>query len=85
MKKGYKELLAEANAAVETIPTAEAVKLFGDEEVIFVDIRDSAELARDGKIPGAVHVPRGSLEFAVDPESPMHKPVFSEKKKFVFY
>jgi rhodanese-related sulfurtransferase len=85
MKKGYKELLAEANAAVETIPAAAATHLFGDPTVVFVDIRDSAELARDGKIPGAVHVPRGSLEFAVDPESPMHKPVFGEQKKFVFY
>ena len=85
MKKGYKELLAEANAAIETIPAAEAVQLHGHEDIVFVDIRDSAELAQTGKIPGALHIPRGSLEFAVDPESPMHNPVFASGKKFAFY
>ncbi|MEZ4859750.1 MAG: rhodanese-like domain-containing protein [Caldilineaceae bacterium] len=85
MKKTIKEMLAEANAAIETIPAAEALQLVGNDEVVLVDIRDSAELARDGKIPGSIHVPRGSLEFYVDPTSPMHKPIFAEKKKFVFY
>lgn len=85
MKKGYKELLAEANAAVEAVSADEAQEFLENEDVVFVDIRDSAELERTGTIPGAVHIPRGSLEFAVDPESPMHKPVFSSGKKFVFY
>lgn len=85
MKKGYKELLAEANAAVETIPAADAVQLHGNEDIVFVDILDSAELAQTGKIPGAVHIPRGSLEFVVDPESPMHNPVFASGKKIAFY
>lgn len=85
MKKGYKELLAEANAAIETIPAQEALQRFGREDIVFIDIRDSAELAQQGQIPGAIHVPRGSLEFAVDPASPMHKPVFASGKKFVFY
>ena len=85
MKKSIKEMLAEANAVIETIPAAEAIKLLDDENVILVDIRDSAELARDGRIPGSIHAPRGSLEFYVDPESPMHNPVFSSGKKCVFY
>ena len=85
MKKGYKELLAEANAAVETIPAEDAVQLHGNEDIVFVDILDSAELAQTGKIPGAVHIPRGSLEFVVDPESPMHNPVFASGKKIAFY
>lgn len=41
MKKGYKELLVEANAAIETIPAAEAIKLLDDPNVVFVDLRDS--------------------------------------------
>ena len=45
----------------------------------------SANLQREGKMPGAVHCPRGMLEFWIDPESPYHKPVFAEDKKFLFF
>ena len=85
MPQKIKTMLAEANAEIETIPAAAAMELLNDENVCFIDIRDSAELERDGKIPGAIHVPRGSLEFQVDPDSPMHKQIFASKKKFVFY
>ena len=85
MKKGIRELCAEAEAIVETW-TAERAKVhLDDEDVVLVDIRDIRELWRDGVIPGAVHAPRGMLEFWVDPESPYHKEVFSEDKTFVFY
>ena len=83
--RGYKALLDEANAKVETIPAAEAVPLLGDGSVVFVDLRDPRELDREGRIPGAVHCPRGMLEFWIDPESPYHKPVFAQDKTFVFF
>ena len=83
--RGYKALLDEANAKVETIPAAEAVPLLGDASTVFVDLRDPRELEREGRIPGAVHCPRGMLEFWIDPESPYHKPVFAEDKRFVFF
>jgi rhodanese-related sulfurtransferase len=83
--RGYKALLDEANAKVETIPAAEAVPLLGDGSVVFVDLRDPRELEREGRIPGAIHCPRGMLEFWIDPESPYHKPVFAEDKRFVFF
>ena len=50
-----------------------------------MDLRDSAELQQEGKIPGAVHVNRGMLEFAIDPTTKYHNPVFSSGKKIVFY
>ena len=50
-----------------------------------VDIRDIRELWRDGAIPGAVHAPRGMLEFWVDPESPYHRDLFASGKKFIFF
>lgn len=83
--KGIQELLAEANAAIETVPAAEAVKRLGDAGVVFVDLRDPRELAREGKIPNAFHCPRGMLEFWLDPKSPYHKPIFAEDKTFLFY
>ncbi|HZP78548.1 MAG TPA: rhodanese-like domain-containing protein [Pseudolabrys sp.] len=85
LKVGYKALLEEANAAIEAIKPEDAKHLQSDPDVVFVDIRDVRELNRDGTIPGALHAPRGMLEFWVDPESPYHKPIFSSGKKFVFF
>jgi rhodanese-related sulfurtransferase len=83
--RGYKALLAEAEALVETVPATEAVALAGRDDTVLVDLRDPRELEREGRIPGAFHCPRGMLEFWIDPESPYHKPVFAEDKRFVFF
>jgi rhodanese-related sulfurtransferase len=85
MKKGYKALLAEANAKIEAISPADAAALLGDDSVVFVDIREPAELENEGRIAGAKNMPRGVLEFWIDPESPYHKPVFASGKTFVFF
>lgn len=82
---GYRQLLDEANARIETLPLDRAMELYGDPDTLFVDIRDPRELARDGMIPGAFHAPRGMLEFWVDPDSPYHKPVFATGKRLVLY
>ena len=70
MKKGIKELVAEAEAEIETLSVEQAKALAGDPKVTLVDLRDIRELERDGVVPGAYHAPRGMLEFWVDPESP---------------
>ena len=85
MKKGYKKLLAEAEAEIDTLLIEQALRLHGDDSVVFVDLRDPREIQRDGRIPGAFSCPRGMLEFWIDPESPYAKPVFSEPRRFVFY
>jgi rhodanese-related sulfurtransferase len=85
MKKGFKQLLAEANQAVKTYTPTEAMTYLNQDGIIFVDIRDEPELERDGKIPRAVHASRGMLEFLVDPESPYHNPIFASGKKFLLY
>ena len=83
--RGYKQLVAEAEAMIETVPVEHAVGLVGQDDVVLVDLRDPRELEREGKVPGAFHCPRGMLEFWIDPESPYHKPVFAQDKKFVFF
>lgn len=83
--KGYKTLLAEANAEIQTLSVDEAREMHGAENVVFIDLRDPRELEREGKLPGAYHCPRGMLEFWIDPESPYAKPVFQEDKRFVFF
>ncbi|MGR3564190.1 MAG: rhodanese-like domain-containing protein [Heliomarina sp.] len=83
--KHVKDMVAEANAVVTTMPIEEAKALLGSEDHVFVDLRDPRELKREGKIPGAFSCPRGMLEFWIDPESPYHKDVFAQDKTFVFY
>ncbi|MES2535759.1 MAG: rhodanese-like domain-containing protein [Pseudomonadota bacterium] len=85
MKKGYKALIADASARIKTYSIEEAQARLADPNVLFVDIRDVRELEREGIIPGAFHAPRGMIEFWVDPDSPYFKPVFGEKKEFIFF
>ena len=83
--RGYKTMLDEANAKIQTLSVGDAMALQGREDVVFVDLRDPRELEREGRMPGAFHCPRGMLEFWIDPQSPYHKPKFAEDKKFVFF
>jgi rhodanese-related sulfurtransferase len=82
---GIKALCEAAEREIKTIPPEQAVRLAGRDDVVLVDIRDIRELQRDGRVPGAVHCPRGMLEFWIDPGSPYHKPVFNQDKKYVFF
>jgi rhodanese-related sulfurtransferase len=85
IKKGYKQLLAEAEAQIETLTVEQAIAEHGKDNVVFVDLRDPRELDREGKMPGAFSCTRGMLEFWIDPESPYHKPIFAEDKRFIFF
>lgn len=87
MAKGFKDYLAEANAQVESCSVQDALRLHGREDWVFVDVREGAELEKEGRIPGAVHASRGLLEFRIDPSSPMHDPALApdQKKRFIFY
>lgn len=79
------ELVAAANAAVETMTVEQARELVGRDEVQFVDVRETSELQAQGKIPGALHAPRGLLEFFADPTMPIHKPELASGKRLVLY
>ncbi|MDB5761396.1 MAG: rhodanese-like protein [Herminiimonas sp.] len=85
MKKGCKALVEEAEAQIRRYSVEQAQARLTDPDVQFVDIRDVRELEREGVIPGAFHAPRGMIEFWVDPDSPYFKPVFGEKKEFIFF
>ncbi len=85
MKKTVKQMVKEANSRIETLSIEKALASLEQENTCFVDIRDVRELEREGCIPGAIHAPRGMLEFWVDPESPYHREEFASDKKFVFF
>ena len=85
LKKGSKQLLAEANEVIETVPVEEAIRLAGDPNVVLVDIRETVKRQKSGTAKGAVHVPRGFLEFHADPESPMHIPALGNGKRILLF
>ena len=79
------DLLARARAVVPSIDAAAALSALGSPSTVFIDVRDEPELLRYGKIPGAVHVSRGQLEFIIDPAGKFHNPVFFAGCRIVFY
>ncbi len=83
--KSVEQMIAEARKHIDNHSPAEAKRLVDDEGALLVDIRDIRELERDGVIPGALHAPRGMLEFWIDPDSPYFKPVFADDREFVLY
>ena len=85
MKKTAKSLVDEAMAQVTTYTVEQARALHGHPGVQFVDVRDVRELEHEGVIPGALHAPRGMLEFWVDPDSPYHRDVFAQDKEYVLF
>jgi rhodanese-related sulfurtransferase len=85
MKKTAKSLVDEAMAQVTTYTVDQARALHGHPGVQFVDVRDVRELEHEGVIPGALHAPRGMLEFWVDPDSPYHRDVFAQDKEYVLF
>src|SRR3982074_841074 len=83
--RGLKALIDDANAQIETLSAADAIKAAQSDDVVIVDVRDPREIERDGRIPGAFSCPRGMLEFWIDPASPYAKPIFQSDKKFIFH
>lgn len=79
------KMLADAEAVVPRISPDEAKGLVGRPDVVFLDVREPAEVAASGKVPGALTIPRGLVEFRADPTSPMHDAAFDTAKTVVAY
>ena len=71
--KSSQTLVLEALKEIKTISTDEAHKLVENGETNLIDIRDVRELQKEGKVDGAIHIPRGMLEFWLDPSSAYFK------------
>ena len=67
--KSSQSLVSEALEQIKTISTDEAYKMQSDNKCNLIDIRDIRELQKEGQVEGANHIPRGMLEFWLDPES----------------
>lgn len=85
LKRGFKAMLAEANAVIETVSVPDLAYHLEDGEALLVDVRDQAERERDGAIPDSVHVSRGLLEFKADPESPLYDDALRPDRRMILY
>jgi rhodanese-related sulfurtransferase len=85
MAKNVKELVEAANAVVPRITPAQAQEMIAKGNTLIVDVRDAPEVEKSGKVAGAVHVPRGMLEFRADAESPYYDQNFAKDKTVIVY
>ena len=83
--KTVQSMLADADAVVPRISPEEAKGMVGRSDVLFLDVREPPEVAASGKVPGAVAVPRGLVEFRADPASPLHDAAFDRGKTVIAY
>ncbi len=79
------ELVAEAKTKVENLTVEQVASELDSDDAVFVDLREAEELAASDRIPGAVHIPRGMIEFRADPTSPYHNEALDPSKRTVLY
>jgi rhodanese-related sulfurtransferase len=85
LKHGFKAMLAEANAAIETVSVQDLLYYLEDTGAVLVDVRETVEREKDGAIPGSVHAPRGLLEFQADPDSPAYNDALQPDRHIILY
>ena len=82
--KSSQTLVSEALKIVKTITPDEALKLSNENKCNLIDVRDIRELQKEGKVENANHMPRGMLEFWMDPQSPYSRDIDPEKEIVLF-
>jgi len=85
LKLGSKALVEQAEQEIVSLTPEEVDERIQQQGVLLIDLRDVRELAREGKIPEAIHVPRGLLEFWIDPDCIYYKDFFDDAKEIIFY
>ena len=71
--KSSQTLVSEALSKVKTITADVALKLSNEDKCTLIDIREKGELDKTGRVENSNHIPRGMLEFWLDPEGPYFK------------
>ncbi len=83
--KSATDLVKEAKQQIENLTPQQVKEEMLNNNATLVDIRESEELLQNGRIPGAIHAPRGMLEFYADASLPYHKPEFDKKKRIILH
>lgn len=83
MARSASELVADAKSRIENLTPDQVESEMESGDVVLIDIREANELEQNGRIPGAVHAPRGMLEFYADPATPYHRSEFDPGKRII--
>lgn len=78
-------LVADAKSKVENLSPDQVAAELASGEAVLVDLRDSEEREQNGILAGAIHVPRGMLEFRADPSSPYHNEAFDRGRRIILH
>lgn len=78
-------MVTEAKQQVQNLTPEQVKEEMSGGDVSLIDLRESDELKENGMIPGAVHAPRGMLEYYADPSTAYHKPEFNKKKRIILH
>jgi rhodanese-related sulfurtransferase len=81
----YKDMLAAANAAVPRLTPAQSKEMIDKGGAVILDVRDGTEVAATGKLKGALHIARGSLEGRADPDSPNYNPALKRDQPVLLH
>ena len=84
-QSSVQHLVADAKSQIRNLTTHEVAERIAAGGVTLIDIREPEEVSRDGVIAGAVHAPRGMIEFYADPASPYHRAEFSPAGPTILY
>ncbi len=85
MAKTAAEMVAEAKQRVENLTVDQVATELEQGDALLVDIREPGERTEQGAIPGAVHAPRGMLEFYADPTNSYHRAEFDPNRRVVLH
>ena len=79
------EMVANAKQHIENLTVDQVARELESGEALLVDLREPEERAQHGSIPGAIHAPRGMLEFWADPTSAYHRPEFDPSRRVILH
>jgi rhodanese-related sulfurtransferase len=85
MAKSVADMIGEAKQRVENLTVDQVAAEMNGGEAVLIDVREQIERDHEGAIPGAVHAPRGMLEFFADPTSPYHRPEFDPSRRVILH
>ena len=85
MAQSVKAMVAAANDSVPIISAADTKALIESGRAVVVDVREPKEVEITGKVPGAINIPRGLIEFRADPASAQHDPRLEQDKTVILY
>ena len=84
--KSSKDLVDEANQVIETLEPSKVKLMSDNSECILIDVRDIRELWKEGTVKNSKHIPRGMIEFWLDPQSSYYKEnKFDQNKKIILF